>query len=195
MIQNTYKNGSSVHKSYCREFVCGLVKKSRCRRVLTLPFTNFILEKQLVDLGVEVHCVERSSSTFEVGKKNKPTQVIYKHMDIFDYVRTAKQPFDYIWFDLCSNLSNNVLSQFLSIIGHPNVQGYASFTYTMNREYTGKEIAKFYDCTLKELRNEIFIQKLTEFAHLAGKKLKLVHQYQYQSDSNTPMQFLTFKIN
>jgi hypothetical protein len=165
--------------------------------VLTLPSTNFALEKELVKLNnVDLVCVEKERDVYMYCMDKSVTKAYYLG-DVFDYLSLEYIPvFDVIWLDLCAPLSFRIINDFISLIQGDKIASGATVALTVmaTRENEWKELSKVYNCdSLEEFRDKVFPDTVIEFAKMSGKKCKLKEIFSYKTTTLMKMYLFTIK--
>lgn len=192
-----YANHNTPEKIKSRQKIYDIIASNTKRplRVLTLPSTNFALEKQLMKLsGIDVECVERE---YTIYKKALNNCCIDKYFlgDVFDHLASSS-PYDIVWLDLCTPLTNKIINNVLYAIRGNKLlnNSLLAITIMAAREPEGVNLAKMYNCdSLEELRIQGFPKLLSCYSKSIGKSCILNDLYQYNS-TGSPMIMYSFTI-
>lgn len=178
-----------------------IAKKGRSLNVLTLPSTNFILERELVKIkGVNLTCVEKERSIY-MGALNKSCTTEYYNNEVFEYLEYTDKVFDVIWLDLCCQLSLNVVRKFLYLIqsGKLSRDGVIALTVMATRENDANIIPHVFDCsTVEDFRRSGFPHLVSQHSAQYGRNVELKELYHYTSKPlplNMNMYLFTSKNN
>lgn len=178
----------------------------RPARSLTLPSTNFIFEKMIIE-NIEwahIDCIEKDFTIANsIYPKFVPAGVNYYYNDVFEVLKTPGYTvtYDLIWLDLCSNLSNQTINKLLSTIQNcTKKNSIFAVTIVGNREPDIKFTSKYYKSeTPKEFREHDFPLLVNKLCTTAFIKPELLEIYKYSNTSRSnkaaPMLLYIFKIN
>jgi len=189
---------SSEQKNETREYLFSQIPKLNRRKptILTLPSTNFEFEKMVLKRypNAKIDCMEINEDVYNQMKNNLPCKVNYELGDIFDKLQDNPGKYDFVWADLCGNLSNsnmnNIISSAQRCIRRKSI---FAFTLTAAREQRMKVYADIHKCTEKEFRFKIFPDNLLKMVRIVHPKFSLKKIIQYKSEVNSlPMALYTF---
>ncbi len=198
MQHTRFSNHNSIEKRRSREKVYKVIQgnKKRPLNVLTLPSTNFLLEKRIAKLkGIELICVERDPVIYKQALSNSCASR-YLSGDVFDWIHALQIKFDVLWLDLCSPLSMKLRNDIFYLIQSDKLSSNCFFAITLMaaREPQGSLLADIYNYpTMQQFREKGFSEIVISFAKSVGKDCKLVETYLYNS-TGTPMIMYSFTI-
>lgn len=193
---NEEKQNSRYH---ILEYCDALLGDAENIQALTLPASNFIFEnivaKDAAYKGrVEFTCVEKRKEVHHEGKYIIPTEVVkYIRSDVFAFLDQCEKKFNFIWLDLCSSLTKNLLGQLGEVVQGKCIADECLFCVTIlkAREFEGKQIVKQYG-SLEYFREVIVPKQIIHSATEANRKCTLLEIHNYLSES--PMSIYIFKI-
>lgn len=168
-------------------------------KLLTLPANNFLFEslvkKRYKDSVID--CMEYDLSVYKKAKENKLNVFNYEYGDIFDKAHDNPGKYDFIWIDLCGNLSLSNINNLISVIQNTlKPHSILAFTFTAGREFGLNKILEVYGCTdTKEFRFEFFPKLLVKLGRLSHPKFRLDNLIKYKNNKghSTPMCMFVFK--
>lgn len=205
-MTGTFKNPLSTEKIVSRNhmigFVEALLSKEMSIQALTLPANNFLFERKLKHYcatnkqAAFISCVEADDKVFYDGKTNEPPHLVseYRHEDVFMYLLTTLRKFNFIWLDLCSCLSDQLVSELENVVDSTTIDDTCVFSITLQK---GRETSlELGEETLGKYRKEVFPKRLQEAASKVNRDCKLLEVYNYRSTNkvSAPMSIYTFLI-
>jgi hypothetical protein len=195
-----FKDHESIEKHRTRELLFSKLPqlKKRNIRLLTLPSNNFIFEKMVMEHypDAQIDCMELDKNLYNKMKSNLPVKVNYEFGDIFDKLLANPNTYDFIWLDLCGNLSStNLLSIISSVQTSLKQKCIFAFTLSSIREQRTKVFTSLYNCKdANEFRFKVFPRLLTKLGRMFHPKFSLADIIRYKNGSNSiPMSLYLFK--
>lgn len=205
-MTGTFKNPMSTEKIVSRNhmigFVEALLNKELSVQALTLPANNFLFERKLkhhctVNKQASfISCVEADDKVYSDGKLYEPPYLVteYKHDDVFMYLLNTVKKFNFIWLDLCSCLSDQLVSELENVVDSTAIDDTCVFSVTLQK---GRETSlELGEETLGKYRKEVFPKRLQEAASRVNRDCRLLEVYNYRSTNkvSAPMSIYTFLI-
>lgn len=194
-----FKDHHSDEKQETREL---LLKKlpelnKRKPRLLTLPSNNFIFESMVLEKypNAIIDCMEIDRKLYDQTKNKLPVNVNYEFGDIFDKLQTTPNTYDFIWLDLCGNLSTSNMYNIISVV-QTSLKNHCIFAFTLAsaREQRTKIFTNLYNCTGKDFRFKVFPKMIVKMGRMFHPKLALNKIVKYKNTSNSvPMSLYLFK--
>jgi hypothetical protein len=149
--------------------------------ILSLPADNFLFESKFPN--AKITCCELDTETYKRGRKFKPQNVEYLNRDVF----TLKGRYDFVWLDLCINLSPMLVNTFISYFQDSTAKTIC-LTIQGKRELFGNKL-KFYGAKdLDDFRYNVFPKLLEDFSGY-----KVTEIYRYLSPNKSPMIVYSFE--
>jgi hypothetical protein len=167
-------------------------------RVLTLPAKEFIFEKMVLKSrpNAQIDCVERDELVYKEAKKNKPVKVSFEKGDIFDKLQSSTTPYDFVWLDLCGNLSSSTLVNLVSS-SQARINGIFAFTVQATREKDIKHYIEIFNCkSYDDFRYRFIPDYISKHAKTVHPNFHLEKIHQYKSPGrSTAMCIYIFKTH
>lgn len=140
---------ASVAKSFVRNEIASLIKKSNTKNFLSLSNLNFDIEKVAIQKNIEVHSCERDRNIFLKQREIAPKEVNLHLGDITELL--SQKEFNFIWLDFCGNLSSRIINCLNTLkLTQPSD---VIITLAMSRE--NKTSQKNYNLNLQHRENSI----------------------------------------
>lgn len=143
--------------------------------ILSLPADNFLFESKFPN--AKITCCELDTETYKRGRKFKPQNVEYLNRDIF----TLKGRYDFVWLDLCINLSPMLVNTFISYF-QDSTASTICLTVQGAREQFRDNLKLYGAEDLDDFRYNVFPHLIEDFS---GYKVNEI--YRYISPKGTPM--------
>ena len=195
-----FKDHESIEKHRTREVLFSKLPelKKRKIRLLTLPSNNFIFEKMVMERypNAQIDCMEIDKNLYNKMKNNLPVKVNYEFGDVFDKLQANADTYDFIWLDLCGNLSSTNLLNIISSV-QTSLKQKCIFAFTLSsiREQRTKVFTSLYNCKDgNEFRFKMFPKMLTKLGRFSHPKFSLADIIRYKNGVNSiPMSLYLFK--
>lgn len=207
---NNYRNGDCIHKRSCRYILEGLVEELELRQLysLTLPSTNFELEKrlwkkyeysfmQMCEINTEVFDLQKSIVQKEFVESNSnPWDKMIAHCKGDICTMQNSTPFNFIWMDFCGYFTESLYNKLKIFLKKNELRSRGVFAITLQagRENKGtqKDLRELqqrtlgtYMQTLQNFRSiqlpKIFVKLLSEVFPIF--KFELTAKYSYKPTS------------
>lgn len=195
-----FKDHNSDEKQKTRELLLLKIPQLNKRkpRLLTLPSTNFIFEKMVLKRypNAIIDCMEIDKNVYKQIKNNLLVKVNYEFGDIFDKLQNNPNTYDFIWLDLCGNLSFSNINNIISAV-QTSLKQHCIFAVTLSsiREQRTKLFVNLYDCKDgNTFRYKVFPKLVTSLGKMFHPKFKLNDLIKYKNGSDSiPMSLYLFK--
>jgi hypothetical protein len=196
-----FRDHLSTAKHETREYLLSQITTLNKRKfnVLSLPSTNFIFEKMVLNKysNVCIDCMEYDMNIYNEMKNNLPVKVNYEMGDVFDKAYTNPYKYDFIWFDLCGNLSCSTFNNFLSITQNClKDRSIVALTLNSSREQRTKKFVNVFNCNNgDQFRFDVFPQTVVNTAKLRYPNFSLINIIKYKNErkKSVPMSLYVFK--
>lgn len=143
--------------------------------ILSLPADNFLFESKFPN--AKITCCELDTETYKRGRKFKPQNVEYLNRDVF----TLKGRYDFVWLDLCINLSPMLVNTFISYFQDSTAQTIC-LTIQGQREQFGNKLELYGATDLDDFRYNVFPHLIEDFSGYVVNEI-----YRYLSPLGTAM--------
>jgi hypothetical protein len=194
-----FKDHQADEKHETRELLLNRLPqlKKRKPRLLTLPSNNFIFETMVLERypNAIIDCMEIDRKLYNQTKDQLPIKVNYEFGDIFDKLQDNPDTYDFIWLDLCGNLSTSNMYNIISAV-QTSLKKTCIFAFTLAsaREQRTKIFTNMYNCTGQEFRYKVFPKMIVKLGRMFHPKLALKKLIKYKNTSNSvPMSLYLFQ--
>jgi hypothetical protein len=102
--------------------------------------------------------------------------------DIFDKLQSTPNTYDFIWLDLCGNLSTSNMYNIISVV-QTSLKNHCIFAFTLAsaREQRTKIFTNLYNCTGQDFRFKVFPKMIVKMGRMFHPKLALNKIIKYKN--------------
>lgn len=200
-MKRGFTNPGSLEKSISRHHVVGLTRALLGQvdiNTVSLPSSNFMFENIMHETyGNKLRSaigLELDPLVYEAGQPNKPDWIEYHNTNVFTFICGMQTEVNAIWLDLCSSLSEDVISHIQRVVSSDAIADVCVMSITLQK---GREhLPTSHRGTVGAYRRDSFSRRLQQSAFSADRYCKLVDVYEYTSTNrkSAPMSIFSFLI-